>query len=40
MAEVNPNSKSEFWDNMASYYTTIELVNFQPGFTTSVLAGC
>ena len=37
---VNSNSKVEFWDNMASWYTTTELMNYQGGFSTCLLANC
>ena len=36
----NNNEKVAFWDGMVDFYSTMELVNFQGGFSTFVLAGC
>ena len=34
------NATQEFWDGFAHGYTRMELVNFQSGFTTFLLAKC
>ena len=35
---VNSNSKVQMWDNMAEWYSSIELLNYQGGFSTALLA--
>ena len=37
---VFPSSKSPFWDSFAPKYEKVELLNFQGGFSSILLAKC
>lgn len=36
---TNTNSNQQFWDNFSERYSTVELVNFQGGYTSFVMTG-
>ena len=40
MKQVNSNSKVEFWEGAAKWYSTKELSNFQGGFTSAIYTKC